>query len=188
MCVINDPFGQNHSPASSDNYSHLKFVLFRKILKRKNGREDIHTSRVKIMITTPAIIEGRPSGSRHQTEKMRSPGISECFLCPGVAINFRKRSSYAIDPRGRPAVTAGSDHYCHTGVYATVRPSPPFQISKNKTNLKWDMWTLLAVLWVWPSGSLMAHISLFLLASCFFSYPCETSWMLKDGSIFLKKL
>ena len=28
MCAINDPLGQTHSPASSDHYSRLKFVLF----------------------------------------------------------------------------------------------------------------------------------------------------------------
>ena len=27
MCVINDPFGQTHSSASNDHYSHLKIVL-----------------------------------------------------------------------------------------------------------------------------------------------------------------
>ena len=39
MCVINDPLGQTHSPASVDHYSHWKFVLFREILKSGDGRD-----------------------------------------------------------------------------------------------------------------------------------------------------
>ena len=31
--VMNDPLGQTHSPASSDHYFHLKFVLLYDILK-----------------------------------------------------------------------------------------------------------------------------------------------------------
>ena len=34
MCVIIDPLGQTHSPASNDHYSLLKFVSFCEILKR----------------------------------------------------------------------------------------------------------------------------------------------------------
>ena len=36
-----------------------------------------------------------------------------------------------------------------------------FKISQNKTNLKLRWWSLLTGLWVWPSGSLMAHRSRF---------------------------
>ena len=28
MCVVNDPLDQTHSPASSNNYFHLKLALF----------------------------------------------------------------------------------------------------------------------------------------------------------------
>ena len=41
MCVINDPLGQIHSSASSDHYSHMKFVLFCEILK-SGGRTNRH--------------------------------------------------------------------------------------------------------------------------------------------------
>ena len=33
VCAINDPLSQTQSPASSDLYSHLNFVLFIEILK-----------------------------------------------------------------------------------------------------------------------------------------------------------
>ena len=39
MCAINDPLGRTHSPAISDDYSHLKIVLFSTILK-SGGRSD----------------------------------------------------------------------------------------------------------------------------------------------------
>ena len=42
MYAINDPFGQTHSPASSDHYSHLKVVLFCEILKSGDGRSYRH--------------------------------------------------------------------------------------------------------------------------------------------------
>ena len=42
MYAINDPLGQTHSPASSDHYSHLKFVLFREILKSWEERTYRH--------------------------------------------------------------------------------------------------------------------------------------------------
>ena len=38
--TINDPLGQTQIPANSDHYSHLKFVLSRKILKSPDGRPD----------------------------------------------------------------------------------------------------------------------------------------------------
>ena len=40
MRIINDPLGQTHSPANSDHYSRLKFVLFCEILKSGDGRTD----------------------------------------------------------------------------------------------------------------------------------------------------
>ena len=51
-----------------------------------------------------------------------------------------------IDPRGRPTVTAGSDH-----CFRTCRPCVRPHFSQNETNL-------LARLWVWPSGSLMTPV------------------------------
>ena len=41
--VIN-ALGQTHSPARSDHYSHLKFVLFFDILKSGEGRTDVRTN------------------------------------------------------------------------------------------------------------------------------------------------
>ena len=40
MCAINDPFGQTHSLASSDNYYHLKVLLFCEIFKIGDGHAD----------------------------------------------------------------------------------------------------------------------------------------------------
>ena len=39
MCVINDPFSQTYSPASSKHYSQLIVALFYEILKRGDGRQ-----------------------------------------------------------------------------------------------------------------------------------------------------
>ena len=57
MRVINDPLGQTHSPASSDNYFRLKFWFVSQDFE-KWERTDIETTRAKIMITT-----GRDCGS-----------------------------------------------------------------------------------------------------------------------------
>ena len=57
MCAINDPLGQIHSPASSDHYSHLKFVFVLRDFE-KWERTDVQTPRAKIVITT-----GRDFGS-----------------------------------------------------------------------------------------------------------------------------
>ena len=43
MCAINDPLGQTNSPASSDQFSRLKVVLFCEILKSGDGRKDGRT-------------------------------------------------------------------------------------------------------------------------------------------------
>ena len=48
-----------------------------------------------------------------------------------------------IDPLGRPTDTAGSDHSLHFS-------------KSNKTEQK--QYSLLAILWVWPSGSLMTPV------------------------------
>ena len=56
MCAINDPFGQTHTPASSDHYFHLEIVLcFAQFWK---VGMDVQTPDVKIVITT-----GRDFGS-----------------------------------------------------------------------------------------------------------------------------
>ena len=55
MCAINDPLGQDHSPASGYHYSHLKFVSFCKT--------EVQTSRLKIVITSKAVTGGWPRGS-----------------------------------------------------------------------------------------------------------------------------
>ena len=76
-------------------------------------------------------------------------------------LSFNHRSY--IDPRGRPTVTASSDHCfstCRPFVRPSVRPSvPTFQ---NNTNFKRKQCSLLARLWVWPSGSLMTHVLFYL--------------------------
>ena len=60
-----------------------------------------------------------------------------------------------IDPLCRPTVMPGSDH-CFRMCRQFLRPSvPTFQ---KKTNFKWELWSLLAGLWVWPSGSLMTPV------------------------------
>ena len=77
------------------------------------------------------------------------------------------------DPRGQPTVTAGSN-YCFSalGVCAsnhTPAPVPTFQKMSQcenlakQNNFQVRIISLLAGLWVWPSGSLMAHMSCNLL-------------------------
>ena len=75
-----------------------------------------------------------------------------------------------FDPRGRPTVHR-SDHYFQTWclyvrtyVCASVRPSPMFKISQNKTNVK-RIGIATGETMVWPSGSLMTHISFLLFPS-----------------------
>ena len=66
------------------------------------------------------------------------------------------QKGHLFDPRGRFPVTAGSDHcfrICRSSVHLYVRPSPLF-----KTNFKWKQCSLLARLWVWPSGSLVTPV------------------------------
>ena len=73
---------------------------------------------------------------------------------------YVQKTGTLFDPRGRPTVTAGSDHCSWT---SSVRPSvPTFQ---NKTNFKRKQCLLLAILWVWPSGSLMTPVLYFFTLS-----------------------
>ena len=65
-----------------------------------------------------------------------------------------------FDPRGRPTVTAGSDH-----CFCTCRPFVRQSVLtfQNKTNLKRKKCSFLARLWVWPSGSLMTPVLSFIV-------------------------
>ena len=68
------------------------------------------------------------------------------------------------DPRGRPTVTAGSDNCfctCRPFLRPSVRSSPLFQ---SKTNFKRKQCSLVARLWVWPSGSLMTPVLYFVFS------------------------
>ena len=64
--------------------------------------------------------------------------------------------SWLVDPRGRPTVMADSDHCFCTSSFRTFPSVPTFQ---NKTNIKRKHCSLLTRLWVWPSGSLMTHLT-----------------------------
>ena len=55
MIAISDPLGQTHSPASSDNYSRLKVVLFCELLNIGNGRTYVQTTCVKKVNTTVTL-------------------------------------------------------------------------------------------------------------------------------------
>ena len=55
--VNNDPLGQTHSPANSDHYSHLKFVLLYEKWVPAYGQKYKRTTCVKM------VINSRPSGS-----------------------------------------------------------------------------------------------------------------------------
>ena len=57
---------------------------------------------------------------------------------------------HEADPHSRPVVIIVFAHI--------VRPSPLFKIYQNKTNFKRKQCSLLARLWVWPSGSLMTPV------------------------------
>ena len=67
-----------------------------------------------------------------------------------------------VDPRGRLTFVAGSDHYFCT-CRPFVRPSPLFKTKLFKTIFQQKQCSLLARLWVWPSGSLMTHVLLYLV-------------------------
>ena len=59
-----------------------------------------------------------------------------------------------IDPLSRSTLMAGSDH-CFRTCCPSIRPFPLFKIQQNKPDFKRKQCSLLARLWVWPSGSLM---------------------------------
>ena len=64
---------------------------------------------------------------------------------------YKKKIENAIDPLGWPSVTAGSDD-----CFCTCCPTLLFKFSQNKTKPK--QCSLLARLWVWPSGSLTSPV------------------------------
>ena len=66
-----------------------------------------------------------------------------------------KEGNHSFDPLARPTVTAGSDH---------CPPVPNFQ---NKTNFKRKQCSLLAILWVWSSGSLRTPVLFLVLLAVF---------------------
>ena len=75
-----------------------------------------------------------------------------------------------FDPRGRPTVPAGSDH-CFCTCRLFLRPSVrPSHFSKqNKFQAK--TCSLLARLWIWPSGSLMTPVLLLLHLKAILDFP-----------------
>ena len=80
-------------------------------------------------------------------------------------VNQKSKSNHlkiSIDPLGQPSVPAGSDH-CFRTCYPYVRFQnlPKQNIFQEKT-----MFTILARLWIWPSGSLMTPV-LSILANVF---------------------
>ena len=81
---INDPLGQTNSPASSDHCSHLKIVLFCRILKS-----------VKIVVTT-----GRDCGSASWIKKRGPYRCSTICDVRYVAGNFAARSSLKLRSGG----------------------------------------------------------------------------------------
>ena len=89
-----------------------------------------------------------------------------------------------VDPRSRPTVTASRDNCfctCRSFVRMYVRTSvPTFQ---NKTNLKRKQSSLLARLWVRPSGSLMIPFLCCLIPSLVCYHPISLVW---SGNYVLK--
>ena len=69
---------------------------------------------------------------------------------------------HEVDPQSRLLVIIDFAHV----VLSYVRPSVP--TSQNKTNFQLKQWSLLARLWVWPSGSLMKPVLLCLSFNCSF--------------------
>ena len=49
---------------------------------------------------------------------------------------YKKYSSFSIDPRGRSAVTAGSDHYFHTCSLFVRQSVPTFQNLTKQNNMQ----------------------------------------------------
>ena len=77
-------------------------------------------------------------------------------------LNFLRRGkNKIIDPLGQTTVTAGSDHClstCCPSVRPSVRPSYVLHFSNLAKQNNRKQWSLLAKLWVWPSGSLMTPV------------------------------
>ena len=61
MCAINDPPGQTQSPASSDHFSHFKFLLVFEIFKSGDGQKD--RQHVQKQLSLLAVTVDRPRGS-----------------------------------------------------------------------------------------------------------------------------
>ena len=75
---------------------------------------------------------------------------------------FKKRSFRNDGTRNCwPTVTAGSDHYFCT-CSLPVRPSPLYKNSQNKTNIKWELWFLLAE-WIIDDTHVLLQISFSLI-------------------------
>ena len=89
---------------------------------------------------------------------------SNLYWLWATTLTFARDKKQTFDPFGRPTVTAGSDHCCHT-CCPSERPSQLFKIEQNKTNFKRKPCSLLARLLVWPSGSSMTRV-LFSLHFC----------------------
>ena len=90
---------------------------------------------------------------------MRFSGISTTTRnkkckCQDISIVLK---TLEIDPLGRPTVTAGCDNWfrtCCPSVRTTSVPTFQNLAKRNKFQAK-NMYSLLAILWVWLSGSLM---------------------------------
>ena len=96
----------------------------------------------------------------YNNHHQRSPERSESSTPPPINLHYNAYESeeYQVlfDPLGRPTVTALVIIVFAHVVRPYVRPSvPTFQ---NKTNFKRKRCSLLARLWVWPSGSLMTPL------------------------------
>ena len=79
----------------------------------------------------------------------------------------------------------GDSDYCFSRIVCpSVRPSvclsTLLKISPNNTTFKREKWLLLAGLWVWPSGSIMAHMS---CLDCL-----GKSWLRNDNPYFLSQI
>ena len=80
---------------------------------------------------------------------------------PFLELFMEAKRVQSFDPRDRPTVTAGSDHCfctCRSSVRRVLLFKKIFQV---KTVL------VPAVLWVWPSGSLMTPVLFILFLFCF---------------------
>ena len=104
---MHDPLGLTHSPASSDHYSHLNFVLFCEILKSGDGR-------------VPRTYRQHVRNSDHYRPWLWVFFLSFLF---SMQVVEKIKGVFIIDPRGRPTVATGSDH-CFCTCRPSVRKSP----------------------------------------------------------------